>query len=139
MTPCDNDQRKQGQLASEQQLRALLKLKARATARIWMVTILITQFLAAIFGVVARNVSDGDANLAVIIFTCATSALVVRWLQQDAYRAWISARTNGYLKREASGDYSVVDVRPDCPRRWLVLMHAQLNVQLPARAQGRQE
>ncbi|WOD15895.1 hypothetical protein [Paraburkholderia kirstenboschensis] len=133
MTPCENDQRKQREPASEQQLRALLRLKARATARIWIVTILITEFLAAIFSVVAQTVSEGETNLPVMIFTCATSLLVVRWLQQDAYRAWISARTNGYLKRDASGDYSVVDVRPDCPRRWLVLLHAQLNVQLPPR------
>ncbi|MGF6267056.1 hypothetical protein OKW49_008050 [Paraburkholderia youngii] len=131
MTPCDNDRRKQREPASEQQRRALLTLKARATARIWIVTILITECLAAIFGIVAQTVSEGDTNLPVMIFTCATSALVVRWLQQDARRAWVFARTNGYLQRDACGDYSVVDVRPDCPRRWLVLLHAQLNVQLP--------
>jgi len=65
------------------------------------------------------------------MFTCVTSALVSRWPMADAARAWAHARERGYVRRRANDGQATtaveVEVAPDCPKRWLVVLHAGLN------------
>ena len=67
------------------------------------------------------------------MFTCVTSALVSRWPMADAARAWAHARERRYVRRRANGGQATtaveveVEACPDCPKRWLVVLHAGLN------------
>ncbi|HEY4297357.1 MAG TPA: hypothetical protein VGM85_12865 [Paraburkholderia sp.] len=109
--------------------RALAALKVRATLKLWLVTIMVTEWLAAIFSYVVDRLDAGASSLPTLMFTCVTSALVSRWLMADAARAWAHARERGYVRRRASDGHATtaIEVAPDCPKRWLVALHAGLN------------
>lgn len=111
-------------------LRAQALARARALLKLWGVTILTTEFLAAIFSHVADRASTGSNYVPTLIFTCATSALVSRWLVSDAGHAWTYACERGYVRRGDRAGHPTIDVRQDCPMRWLVVMHAGLNPRL---------
>lgn len=106
---------------------ALAAVRTRAVIRLWLVTIMVTQFLSAIFSWVAERLDTGASSLATLLFTFVTSVLVNRWLVADASRAWSHARERGYVRREDQGGHSAITVAPDCPKRWLVMLHAGLN------------
>lgn len=108
-------------------IRALAALKLRALLKLWLATILMTEFLSAIFSWALDQLDFGASSLPALMFTFATSALVSRWLIIDAARAWSSAREHGYVYRDEKDGHATLEVRKDCPKRWLVELHAGLN------------
>lgn len=106
---------------------ALAALKIRAMLKLWLVTVTATGLLAAIFSYVADRLEAGSSPLPTLMFTCATSALVSRWLVIDAARAWAHARERGYVRRREKDGRSTLEVTRDCPKRWLVVLYAGLN------------
>jgi hypothetical protein len=115
---------------SSTDLRAQASVRARALLKLWGVTILTTEFLASIFSYVADHANTGSNYFPTLIFTCATSGLVSRWLVIDAGRAWTYACEKGYVRRGDRAGQPTIEVKQDCPKRWLVVMHAGLNPRL---------
>lgn len=115
-------------------VRALAVLKTRAVMKLWLVTIMVTELLSAIFSYVADQLDTNTSSLPTLMFTFATSALVSRWLVADASRAWSYARERGYVRREEQDGHSTITVKQDCPKRWLVMLHAGLNPDLAVNA-----
>lgn len=113
--------------AARRDARMLAAIKARATARLWLVTIAVTQLLAAVFNWAAERLDAGGAMMPTLVFTCATSALVSRWLVIDAARAWAHACKAGHVRRRERDGDPALEIAADCPRRWLVELHAGLN------------
>jgi hypothetical protein len=95
--------------------------------KLWSVTIVLTELLSAIFSSAVDFLDPGAASMPTLVFTCATSALVSRWLVMDAARAWAHASERGYVLRGDKNGQMTVEVTQDCPKRWLVVLHAGLN------------
>ena len=53
-----------------------------------------------------------------------------RWLVIDAGRAWSYACEQGYVRCGDRAGQPTIEVKPDCPKRWLVVMHSGLNPRL---------
>ncbi|HEY1608712.1 MAG TPA: hypothetical protein VGG24_05560 [Paraburkholderia sp.] len=115
-------------------VRALAALKTRAVIKLWLVTIMVTELLSAIFSYVADRLDTDMSSLPTLVFTFATSALVSRWLVADASRAWSYARKSGFVRREEQDGHSTITVTQDCPKRWLVMLHAGLTPNLTVNA-----
>jgi hypothetical protein len=111
------------------------RLKAAMRARGWLgvtlVTIAIDELLTAVFAYLAQRI---DANVTVastLAFSLTTCALVSYWLLVDARNAWSIALAKGHVRRgraEDGEDFPRIDDR--CPRRWLVVLHLQLDPDL---------
>ncbi|SMG01568.1 FIG00459737: hypothetical protein [Burkholderia singularis] len=103
---------------------------ARGMAKIVFVTIAVSQALSAAFAGLARAIGY-DADPTVLLgFNFISCALVSFWLQSDAQRAYRDALSSGRLKRQAPRAGAAHTVPADCPKRWLVILHIELNPHL---------
>jgi hypothetical protein len=107
-------------------------MRARAFLKIVLVTILFSQVLSALFGAAAHALDPDVTAMPSMVFSCVTCALVSYWLQADARRAWQQAREGGFISRGADGPLPGIVIAAQCPRRWLVVLHAELNPGLKA-------
>ncbi|MCA8295630.1 hypothetical protein LGN19_17705 [Burkholderia sp. AU30198] len=109
---------RQARLRAARRLRGVLKLT--------ILTIAVAQALAFAFEnllVIAGFAPDAST---VLLFRFVTCALVSFWLQADALRAYQYAAQHGFVTAPgAHGD--PVDVAPQCPKRWLVVLSLQLD------------
>jgi hypothetical protein len=109
-------------------------LRLRGYLKLWCVTIIVTELLSAAFSY-AVSVLDPDATfLPTIVFTCATSALFSRWLLMDARVACMTARERGFVTSVRNHPHPTIDVDRACPRRWLVVLYAELSAGANAKA-----
>jgi hypothetical protein len=60
------------------------------------------------------------------LFSCMTCGLLTLWLQADARRAFAAARKQGNVKL-SDGKERALQIAADCPKRWLVILHIELN------------
>ncbi|WP_414142764.1 hypothetical protein [Burkholderia cepacia] len=108
------------------QARVRAALRLRGVLKLTIVTIAVAHVLTFVFDnllVVAGFAPDAAA---VLLFRFVTCALVSFWLQADALRAYQYAAQHGFVT--APGMHgSPVDVAPQCPRRWLVVLSLQLD------------
>jgi hypothetical protein len=109
-----------------------MALRVRAFLKIVLVTIVSSQVLTTLFGAAARMLDPDVSDTPSIAFSCVTCALVSYWLQADARRAWQLAHERGFIKRGPSGPLPGIEIAAQCPRRWLVVLHAELNPGLKA-------
>jgi hypothetical protein len=108
------------------QARVRAALRLRGVMKLTIVTIAVAHVLTFAFeGVLAAAGFAPDAA-AVLLFRFATCALVSFWLQADALRAYRYAAQHGFVTAPgAHGD--PLDVAPQCPKRWLVVLSLQLD------------
>ncbi|MEW9583364.1 hypothetical protein [Paraburkholderia sp. DGU8] len=111
------------------------RLKAAMRKRGWLkllfVTLAANQVLTTAFVYVAQQVDPGLTAMHTLIFSCVTCALVRYWLQTDARRAWCNALDKGYIgSRHAESDADLLKTADNCPKRWLVVLHIELNPDL---------
>ncbi|KVE35629.1 hypothetical protein [Burkholderia sp. TSV86] len=105
-------------------------MRARGMAKIVFVTIAVSQALSAAFAGTVRAIGY-DADPAVLLgFNFVSCALVSFWLQADAQRAYRDALASGRLKRQAPRAGAAHTVPAGCPKRWLVILHIELNPHL---------
>lgn len=114
------------------EVRLRLALRVRAFLKIVLVTIVFSQVLSTLFGAAARVLDPDVTATPALVFSCVTCALVSFWLQSDARRAWQHARERGNIRRGEHGPLPGIEIAPECPRRWLVVLHAELNPALKA-------
>ena len=119
-----------GQGDDEARIRMALRL--RAFLKIVFVTIVFSQVLSTLFEVAARIVDPDVTSFPALIFSCVTCALVSVWLPADARRAWQHAHKLGFIRPGAHGPLPGIEITRDCPGRWLVVLHAELNPDLKA-------
>ena len=104
----------------------------RGLCKVVAITFVTNQVLTTIFMYVAQQLDSASPHDMIWIFSCVTSGLVTLWLQSDARRAFGFAREKGFVKKSGD-DKQVVQIAEDCPKRWLVVLHIELN---PAAIQG---
>ncbi|CAN0628424.1 conserved protein of unknown function [Burkholderia multivorans] len=108
-------------------LRAALRL--RGIAKLAVVTIASAHLLTIAFEcalVSAGFTPDATTLLAFRFISC---ALISYWLQSDSLRAYRHASQHGLVTIQIADD-EPVRVAPHCPKRWLVLLHVQLDPRL---------
>lgn len=98
----------------------------RGMLKIVLIAIAASQILTTAFTLLARQI-DADVSPQIIsVFGFVTCGLVSMWLQADARRAFRVAKEKGFVG--AARDNEVVpQIAADCPRRWLVMLHVELN------------
>ncbi|MEN8512156.1 hypothetical protein [Burkholderia sp. RS02] len=107
------------------QARVRAALRLRGVMKLTIVTIAAAHALTFAFEglLVAAGFAPETATL--LLFRFVTCALVSFWLQADASRACRYASQHGFVT--VSGTHGdLIDVAPQCPKRWLVVLHLQL-------------
>ncbi|HDR9488289.1 TPA: hypothetical protein QDC20_007096 [Burkholderia aenigmatica] len=108
------------------QARVRAALRLRGVLKLTILTIAVAQALAFAFESLLVMTGFAPDAATVLLFRFVTCALVSFWLQADALRAYQYAAQHGFVAAPgAHGD--PVDVAPQCPKRWLVVLSLQLD------------
>lgn len=108
------------------QARVRAALRLRGVLKLTILTIAVAQALAFAFESLLVMTGFAPDAAAVLLFRFVTCALVSFWLQADALRAYQYAAQHGFVTAPGThGD--PVDVAPQCPKRWLVVLSLQLD------------
>jgi hypothetical protein len=105
----------------------------RGWLKLVLFTFSVDQVLTAIFTYVAQRIDPNMAEMQTLIFSCITCVLVSNWLVADARAAWAQAMQQGYIgspKSGAGAQKEKLAIADKCPRRWLVVLHLELNPKL---------
>ncbi|CAN0621048.1 protein of unknown function [Burkholderia multivorans] len=106
-------------------------MRARGWRKVVLVTVVSNQILTAAFAYVAQQFYPGLTMLPTLAFSCVTCALVSSWLLVDARDAWRHAQKKGYVRSaRTENDEGSLKVADKCPKRWLVVLHLELNPDL---------
>ena len=142
----DYPRRNPNQRQSDGKDSALLEtaMRARGWRKLVLATVVTNQVLTSAFVYFAQQIDPALTMLDTLVFSCATCMLVGRWLRTDAHRAWRNAVDKGYVGPRPSAndddddddddDGDVPAIADRCPRRWLVVLHIELNPELAATA-----
>jgi len=107
-------------------LKLNLSMRIRGLAKVILVVILANQVLTTAFVWAVQQLDLTVSPLITSVFSFATCGLVGSWLQSDARRAYLFAKDKGCVTpfNDTTG---VLKISPDCPKRWLVMLHIELN------------
>lgn len=98
----------------------------RGMLKIMLVAIAGAQILTAAFTFLAQQIDANIAPQIISVFGFVSCGLVSMWLQADARRAFRFAKEKGFVAAGNDGKPGP-QIAADCPRRWLVVLHAELN------------
>ncbi|RQS58148.1 hypothetical protein [Burkholderia sp. Bp8986] len=110
--------------------RTRAALRMRGLVKLTVITITVTQLLTLAFDSLLVLLGDTPEAATLLLFRFVTCALVSSWLQADASRAYRHAAQNGLVTVPgAHGD--LIEIAPQCPKRWLVVLSLQLEPRWP--------
>jgi hypothetical protein len=98
----------------------------RGMLKVVLVAIVASQILTSAFTLLAHQIDPALSPQIVSVFGFVTCGLVSMWLQADARRAFGFARQKGFVAAARDGQQGP-QIAADCPRRWLVVLHSELN------------
>lgn len=101
-------------------------LRTRGVLKVVFVALAANEFLTAAFAYLAREIDPQVTLTTISLFSFATCGLIGTWLQSDARRAYFAAREQGYLDGLERAKETAL-VPNNCPKRWLVVLYAELN------------
>ena len=105
--------------------RTRAALRMRGLVKLTVVTIAVTQLLTLVFEALLVAVGYAPEAATLLLFRFVTCALVSFWLQADASRAYRHASKRGLVT--VSGEHGeLIEIAPQCPKRWLVVLNLQL-------------
>lgn len=105
--------------------RTRAALRMRGLVKLTVVTIAVTQTLTLVFDALLVAVGYAPEAATLLLFRFVTCALVSFWLQADASRAYRHASKRGLVTM--SGEHGeLIEIAPQCPKRWLVVLNLQL-------------
>lgn len=110
----------------------MMPMRFRGWLKLALLTFSVDQILTAVFGYATQRIDPGIADFETVIFSCITCFLVSHWLVADARVAWAAAKEQGFIGPVQTGGAhgSQLEIASACPRRWLVVLHLELNPQL---------
>lgn len=112
----------------------------RGMCKVIAIAFAVNQVLTTAFTYVAQQLDSSLPHEVVWLFSCMTCGLLTLWLQADARRAFGCARKQGYVKIDEAirnGNERALRIAADCPKRWLVILHIELNPATFAMHSGR--
>ncbi|EIF33577.1 hypothetical protein BCh11DRAFT_01347 [Burkholderia sp. Ch1-1] len=98
----------------------------RGLCKVVAIVFVTNQVLTTLFTYAAQQLDSALPPEAIWIFSCLTCGLITLWLQSDARRAFGFAREKGFVTTGGEGKQDL-QIAGDCPRRWLVILHIELN------------
>ncbi|HEX7913861.1 MAG TPA: hypothetical protein VF534_38090 [Paraburkholderia sp.] len=98
----------------------------RGMCKVIAIAFVTNQVLTTIFTYVVQQLGTPLPSDASWLFSCVTCGLLTLWLQADARRAFGFARAQGFVKTGGEGAQPL-QIAQDCPKRWLVILHIELN------------
>ena len=98
----------------------------RGMLKVVLIAIAASQILTAAFTVIARQIDAALQPQIISVFGFVTCGLISLWLQSDARRAFGAAKNKGYVRAARDGQPGPL-IAADCPKRWLVVLHVELN------------
>jgi hypothetical protein len=98
----------------------------RGMCKVIAIAFAVNQVLTSAFTYVAQQVDNALPHQMVWLFSCMTCGLLTLWLQADARRAFAFARKQGFVKIN-DGKERALEIAAQCPKRWLVILHIELN------------
>ncbi len=101
-------------------------LMLRGMCKVVAIAFVLNQVLTTLFTFAAQQIDTALPHQVIWLFSCMTCGLITLWLQSDARRAFAFARKEGYVS-VADEKNPVLRIEPDCPKRWLVILHTELN------------
>ncbi|WP_254699726.1 hypothetical protein [Trinickia violacea] len=107
--------------------RSRLTMLLRGMAKVIAIAFLANQVLTSVFTLAAQQIDPEISHQTIWLFSCMTCGLFTLWLQSDARRAYGFAREKGFVKSEDNAGQAALQVAMDCPKRWLVILHIELN------------
>ncbi|HTH62677.1 MAG TPA: hypothetical protein VL689_21315 [Paraburkholderia sp.] len=100
-------------------------VRRKAIVRIAVLIVVINQLLTTAFAfVVHRNHPDVALGLTTL-FSFGLCVVLSVWIRSDAKHAYRNACELGYVSPVA-GPARRVRIAPECPRRWLAVLHVEL-------------
>ena len=97
----------------------------RALVKIAVLVVLANQIFTTAFAFLAhRNYPDVAPGLTTL-FSFALCAILIVWIRTDAKHAWEDAVESGFVSPVAIARGGMVAIPPECPRRWLVVLHVE--------------
>jgi hypothetical protein len=106
--------------------RSNAALLFRGMSKVVFIAMTMNLVLTNLFEYLARTLALDLDKQAITLFSCLTCGLMSLWLQSDARRAFAYARSNGYVSEDGESR-DVSRIAADCPKRWLVILHVELN------------
>lgn len=106
-------------------------IRLRGELKLMGLSIAITSLLAFILANLIPDLPHGPA--AFMTFGAFTTLLIAGWIRYDADRAFQFAAQGRHLGFEGDPP-RVISIAQDCPKRWLVLLHIELNPDLISRS-----
>jgi len=98
----------------------------RGVTKIIVVAVVTNQILTALFGWGARAIDPDVSTHIITLFSFITSMAAGVWIQADARRAYAHAKQQGLIKAEKGGNAPWA-LAPECPNKWLVTLHLEMN------------
>jgi hypothetical protein len=98
----------------------------RGMLKIVLIAMAAAQVMTAVFTVLARQIDADVAPQIISLFGFVSCGLVSMWLQADARRAFRFAKEKGFIAAARDGQAGP-QIAAECPRRWLVVLHVELN------------
>jgi hypothetical protein len=98
----------------------------RGMCKVIAIAFAVNQVLTTVFTYVAQQIDTTLPRQMAWLFSCMTCGLLTLWLQADARRAFAFARKQGFVK-VTDGKDRALQIAADCPKRWLVILHVELN------------
>lgn len=106
-------------------------IRLQGELKLICLSIAISALLAFVLANIIPDLSHGPA--AFMTFGALTTLLAAGWIRYDAGRAFQFAADHHYLGFEGDPP-RVISIAQDCPKRWLVLLHIELNPDLISHA-----
>ena len=101
-------------------------MRIRGVLKVVAIAMIGSQVLTAAFQFAAQQIALDTTAMEISIFSFVTCGLVSLWLQSDARRAYALAREKNCVTPVDKRNPAVV-ISPDCPKRWLVVLHIEMN------------
>jgi hypothetical protein len=101
-------------------------MRLRGMLKVILASIIANEILMTAFLYLAGMIDPNIPHTVVSVFSFATCFLVGTWLQSDARRAYATAREQGFIAPIDGANRSLA-ITADCPKRWLVILHIELN------------
>ena len=101
-------------------------MRIRGMVKLIALIILCNQALTAIFSYASHAIDPGVTPQIVSGFGLISSLMIGFWLQADARRAYRYA-TDKKLVIGVDAANPLPRIRNDCPKKWLVMLHIELN------------
>jgi hypothetical protein len=106
--------------------------RLRGAAKVMLLAMATNEVLTIAFTALAGRIDPELSPRAIQLFSFISAMLAGIWFQADAKRAFLRAKSEGYVVVRQLPEPHIA-IRDNCPKRWLVQLYLELNPSLVRR------